>query len=1502
MPVLTNTMLQGSSADTEEAAFQIEKSCRFNEYDDASLKTYQFKGNQKRWTYSTWIKRADVSVGNALSTRWLFGFENHASNTAQIYFQSDYIICYFYNGGHVINKRTEWAARDPSAWLHFVFAIDTTHETAFERAKLYVNGVELEYFTSTDATQYVATEANQADCVHYIGAASNGDGTPYGHTDALFSDIHFIDGLQLTPQCFGEWDSTGVWIPKAYLPRKANNGTTWSDGTKSGSVANASGDTGWVQGFDGDAGTLVYASDNNSISEINLGGDDGIPFNKLEMNIGKHGTDGTHVYINDVIIDDALVEFGVAGSWKDVSKVVKSPLKKIGFKNVSGSSSNLKAVKVDGDLLIDGVNHGVDGYRRNPNDGTKWSDGVSLSGGGYDSGFEQPKGFDNEFNTYIRNGTAGVTLTFTPPTPITYTKGIRIFTDRSHTTLTFNGSGVTAPGAAGWHQVVTGSGTFTSLALTKTADSSTLGAVEVDGFILIDEARDNSYHLEFNDTNVASHNRYIGKDTLHGKISDCTGGLPIYNTDATGDVKGSGYRTDSSAGTTDGTGLVFALPGDVLTDVHHNINTGSSQVTVANNNNVAVSNDDSRLYGSSLWFPNGGSGDYLKTTSANSDFTFGTGNFTIEFWAKNTGNANGGLFQFTDQEGLETDYIIAMVWSNSNQIETYVYKAAGGFNGFYGTAQDVKLNKWTHIAFQRTGSTTYTLYIDGVLKDTFTSTANETLSPTYLNIGAYYNNTKEYEGYIQDFRVYKGVVKYTSNFVAANRNDFIVNNIAAGDTSTAWSQGLTSSNDPWGDVDSGPWGQRWKGFNGQLDNDMAYDGDGGGTTLAWTNPKGNNQTSIGSGIRVFPRASGGGSRTFTLNGDETTTLAANGWTTIDVGNETYLNSFTITGGEAYLSAIEVNGKILVDPTQHDILVDTPTNGGTDTGLGGQVTGNYAVWQTLNEHFTQESGTRIFRNGATYHSDTGASGSGGAITTMATGTTGKWYAEISFSPSEATNWYTNTEKDGGRFTGNEYLGIIPVAEWNKEPRPDLYRVKDFHGIKCDTANTKATNVRGDGGGGDTTTELANDTAWAVNDVIGISIDLDTPAVKFYKNGVAIGTFSYTIPSGKEWLIGTSDWHSYAGPIAFMINTGQAPFAFPLAGHKCICSTNLDDTFGEDDKNDPSKYFDAQIYTGTGATNQYIRNLDFTPELVIFKKRNSSRSFAIFDAARGVEKRLQLDENVAQDDSSTGLKTFEPNGFSFGNNSANGDDGDTYVAWAWDCGTAAATASTDGSITPSAQWVNATAGFSISVYTGTGSNATIGHGLSAKPGMHIIKRTNSTADWRMYLDNPLTATHSLIPSETSAKFTVDTYQDTEPTNTVISLDGDANVNASGDTYVLYCWTPIKGFSSFGGYLGTGDTSGLAVYTGFRPRFVWTKAVDSTGGWAMYDTARLDYNRMDKEGRVVESQAATGEQNDADIGIDILSNGFRPYSNWNPTNTSDNKMYIAFAEFPFKTTRAR
>ena len=121
---------------------------------------------------------------------------------------------------------------------------------------------------------------------------------------------------------------------------------------------------------------------------------------------------------------------------------------------------------------------------------------------------------------------------------------------------------------------VKGSRTITTIenkrvAITGSYNGWVIGAIYVDGQQLVDAVRNvhgrNGIHLKLNDTALT---RYLGKDKINGKLADATGGLPVYNTtDDDGDVKGSGYRSDSSAGRTDGTGLVLALPGDVLTDV-----------------------------------------------------------------------------------------------------------------------------------------------------------------------------------------------------------------------------------------------------------------------------------------------------------------------------------------------------------------------------------------------------------------------------------------------------------------------------------------------------------------------------------------------------------------------------------------------------------------------------------------------------------------------------------------------------------------------------------------------------------------------------------------------------------------------------------------------------------------------------------------------------------------------------------------------------------------------
>ena len=98
----------------------------------------------------------------------------------------------------------------------------------------------------------------------------------------------------------------------------------------------------------------------------------------------------------------------------------------------------------------------------------------------------------------------------------------------------------------------------------------------------------------------------------------------------------------------------------------------------------------------------------------------------------------------------------------------------------------------------------------------------------------------------------------------------------------------------------------------------------------------------------------------------------------------------------------------------------------------------------------------------------------------------------------------------------------------------------------------------------------------------------------------------------------------------------------------------------------------------------------------------------------------------------VKTFNSDGFTLQTGATSYNkvnlSAKTYVGWAWDAGTAAVTASTDGSITPTAQWVNATAGFSITKYAGTGANASVGHGLSTAPEMVLIKNIDSATNWK------------------------------------------------------------------------------------------------------------------------------------------------------------------------------
>ena len=329
------------------------------------------------------------------------------------------------------------------------------------------------------------------------------------------------------------------------------------------------------------------------------------------------------------------------------------------------------------------------------------------------------------------------------------------------------------------------------------------------------------------------------------------------------------------------------------------------------------------------------------------------------------------------------------------------------------------------------------------------------------------------------------------------------------------------------------------------------------------------------------------------------------------------------------------------------------------------------------------------------------------------------------------------------------------------------------------------------------------------------------------------------------------------------------------------------------NKPDDYFNTVLYTGNGST-QSITGVGFQPDWLWLKSRSQVVNHYGFDAVRGVTKGLSQNTTSAESTKdSTWVTSFDSDGFSLGSEANINNSSSTYVSWNWLAnGTGAS--NTDGSITSTVS-ANTTSGFSIVSYTGTGANATVGHGLNAVPKMIICKNRIDAETWGTYHVS-IGATKYLGLNLNQGTSTSSTpWNDTEPTSSVFSLGSWGAVNGSGDNCIAYCFAEKKGFSKFGSYTGNGSTDGTFVYTGFKPAFIIVKRTDSTGSWLLMDNKRDTFNVCDAELLANDSFQETLATN-----LDILSNGFKLRTTGAEKNASGGSyIYMAFAENPLVGT---
>jgi len=442
-----------------------------------------------------------------------------------------------------------------------------------------------------------------------------------------------------------------------------------------------------------------------------------------------------------------------------------------------------------------------------------------------------------------------------------------------------------------------------------------------------------------------------------------------------------------------------------------------------------------------------------------------------------------------------------------------------------------------------------------------------------------------------------------------------------------------------------------------------------------------------------------------------------------------------------------------------------------------------------------------------------------------------------------------------------------------------------------------------------------------DILGIALDLDGSSLQFYHNGSTYGTAISLNSTDVEFTAGIGDYSttgnadpvfylnfgqdsSFAGSKTAQGNTdgnGKGDFYYsPPSGYLALCSDNLSDPSIAD----PTVHFNSLAFTGTGSTTKNVTGVGFQPDLVWLKTRVNAASHALFDSVRGTNKVINSNTtNAEASDSGAGFSAFDSDGFTVIEQvSAAGTINDSagMISWNWKAG-GTAVSNTDGTITSSVS-ANTDAGFSIVSYTGNGTNgATVGHGLSQNPNLAIVKKRESNGadgvrSWIVSGDEVSNWTYLLSLNQTAASWANAAIS--SPTSSTLTLSTEQAANYSGDTYIMYCFHSVDGYSKVGSYTGNGNADGTFIYTGFRPAFVIYKSI-GVQSWYMLDSGRSSYNVADD---YLEANNSNQEYSGA-AQTDFVSNGLKIRTSAGGINNSSvTFIYLAFAESPFKTSNAR
>jgi len=1409
IPGQSQQFFEAAAAQSGAAAYEIERSLRFNPGDSAYLdRTFLSTGDRRTFTYSYWVKESGKGTspssnphvlwsGPDVNTRGGIVHRGTGSDAGELYIFNQV------SGTTNCQVWTNSLHRDFSAWKHIVWAIDTTQSGATDRVKVYINGVQetLNFVTTPAQNLELQINLNQE---HRISR-----GTPDDYGNYYLAEIQFIDGQALDPTDFGEYDDNGVWQPKEVSVSSINDGTVWSNGWDSTNINPSFPGT---NSFDGSISTKTLPNNNSTATWTPSSG---ISIGTSLRIYGRRETAGGTLNFNFSDSTTSTITISPTTTWYEVSGAAGKTLTSVVIgKDSSGNEGVFHALEIDGEILIDSYNnstgYGTNGFY------LPFSDNSSNAALGYDAAVTQPalapKG-GMDVVTYTGNGgTQSITeLGFSPDL---------VWIKRRNSTNN--------------HRI------FDVIRGVNLSLSSDLNGTEY-------TPADQLTSFNYDGFSLGSNNEVNQSSGTYVAWCWKAGGAPASNTDGT-------TTSQVSASTDYGFSIVSYTGNGSTGTVGHGLNATPEWIIVKN------------LTSTANWYVDHvalSSGKALNLNTTDAEFTPGTAGITER------SSTTFSLGSSRNETNASSNNYIAYCWS-----EVSGFSKFGSYTGNGSTSGPTITTgfKPRFILAKRTDSTA-----SWVIWDTARA-SNDTLKPN--------DNTAEESNYQIDVLDNGFQIKNTWGSLNASGGSYIYAAFADRPGNN-WTPNNFLANQNLYPLYLQPTTGSWSSSSYTAINAF----DSSLSTQAITDTR-----TIGEGVNFAPAQAlnitsslryycgstwmGGGSNTaYVQIGSDTSTrfnvtVSNDGsWVTIPNASGKSLSASTplivrITGGnpQVWVTAIEVDGRVLTGGTGTgiDSLVDSPTNGDqTDTGVGNEVVGNYATFNPL-------AGSTIgtLSNGNLQHTYNSTNFSRKASTLGVT--SGKWYAEFTFQTT------------GDNVSQCGVVSFVPPVNGDNQNNED----------------TGGCHYNGNNGNFDGTIFVANTRVSTGNpvasngDIIGVALDADTNNVKFFRNGSVVGSssgYTATNVSGTWYFMS-----SLRNNAVTVVNFGQRPFGYAApSGYKALNTASLPDPTIADG----STAFDAKLYTGNGST-QTISGLGFSPDLVWTKKRNATQSHHLTDTVRGALKNLRSNTTGAETTDANTLTSFNSDGFTLGSESGFNGNNDTFIAWTWDAGTSTVS-NTDGSVTSNVR-ANASAGFSIVSYTGTGSLATIGHGLNAAPELILVKSRTNAENWAVYSKAAGAANRLILNLTVSAASGNEYWNSTDPTSSVFTVNTVGQANGSGQNYVAYCFAPVDGYSSFGSYTGNGSTDGPFVFTGMRPRFILVKISSSTDNWTIIDSERIGYN---DDNYWLYASSSEAEYSGSFSSSDILSNGFKPRSVGNQFNANGQTyIYAAFAEHPFKTARAR